>query len=154
MMDILPLVLATVLTAATPLLIAASKGDLEIVKLLISHGARVNLAARGYSEQRVARAALPERSLILQAEAARGDTPLLTAIRNDHRDVVDHLLANGANVNQPNRDTETPGLVAARLGDHAVHDQELGRHQHEGQRVQQAHGRHEAKLADERRGEG
>ncbi|MBI5449853.1 MAG: ankyrin repeat domain-containing protein [Gammaproteobacteria bacterium] len=98
------------------LLMAATRGYLTIAGMLIKEGAGVNRAGRGVSEQRLANAALPERSKVLQREAGRGDTPLLTAVRNGHSAVVDLLLTHGADVNLPNRQAETPGLLAARLG--------------------------------------
>ncbi|PHZ12613.1 ankyrin, partial [Rhizopus microsporus ATCC 52813] len=58
----------------TPLHEAALRGQIDVIKLLIKHGADVN--ARGGEEL---------------------DTPLHDATENNHCDVVELLLENGAN---------------------------------------------------------
>ena len=76
----------------TPLMEAASSGHLEIVKLLISHGADVN------------------------AQSSSGNTPLMYACASGHAEVVRALLEAEANVEDHNENGHTPLMEAASAG--------------------------------------
>jgi len=79
-------------TGDTPLAVAAWRGNLEIVKLLVEHGADVN------------------------AGKDRGKrTPLLEAAAEGHADVVEYLIAKGADVNAGGNGI-TPLLAASSWG--------------------------------------
>jgi serine/threonine-protein phosphatase 6 regulatory ankyrin repeat subunit B len=79
-------------TGDTPLSVAASRGNLEIVKLLVEHGAHVN------------------------AGKETGDrTPLLEAASQGNADVVKYLIAGGADVNARGKGL-TPLLAATGWG--------------------------------------
>ncbi|XP_068625670.1 ankyrin repeat domain-containing protein 17 isoform X3 [Battus philenor] len=77
----------------TPLMEAASAGHVDIVRLLIAHGADVN------------------------AVSGSGNTPLMYACAGGHEDCVRALLDNGANVEDHNENGHTPLMeVAASAG--------------------------------------
>ena len=71
-------------TRDTPLLAACFAGATGIVKLLLAHGARPNVADE------------------------EGNTPLHAAVQADHEDIVPLLLAHGANTNVREKYGETP----------------------------------------------
>ena len=71
---------------------ASSSGHLEIVKLLLSHGADVN------------------------AQSSSGNTPLMYACASGHAEVVRSLLEAGANVEDHNENGHTPLMEAASAG--------------------------------------
>lgn len=76
----------------TPLMEAASAGHLDIVRLLIAHGADVN------------------------AQSTSGNTPLMYACAGGHEDAVETLLEAGANVEDHNENGHTPLMEAASAG--------------------------------------
>ncbi|XP_050294137.1 ankyrin repeat and KH domain-containing protein 1-like isoform X2 [Anthonomus grandis grandis] len=82
----------------TPLMEAASAGHLDIVRLLVHHGADVN------------------------AQSTSGNTPLMYACAGGHtevsilEEVVKFLLENGANVEDHNENGHTPLMEAASAG--------------------------------------
>ncbi|KAF7285836.1 ankyrin repeat and KH domain-containing protein 1-like isoform X5 [Rhynchophorus ferrugineus] len=76
----------------TPLMEAASAGHLDIVRLLVHHGADVN------------------------AQSTSGNTPLMYACAGGHTEVVKFLLENGANVEDHNENGHTPLMEAASAG--------------------------------------
>ncbi|XP_059621039.1 ankyrin repeat and KH domain-containing protein mask isoform X3 [Phlebotomus argentipes] len=76
----------------TPLMEAASAGHVDIIKLLISHGADVN------------------------AQSSTGNTPLMYACAGGHVAAVQELLAHGANVEDHNENGHTPLMEAASAG--------------------------------------
>ncbi|XP_017781821.1 PREDICTED: ankyrin repeat domain-containing protein 17-like isoform X2 [Nicrophorus vespilloides] len=76
----------------TPLMEAASAGHLDIVKLLVAHGADVN------------------------AQSTSGNTPLMYGCAGGHQDVVRFLLGNGASVEDHNENGHTPLMEAASAG--------------------------------------
>ncbi|XP_066594349.1 ankyrin repeat and KH domain-containing protein 1 isoform X2 [Prorops nasuta] len=76
----------------TPLMEAASAGHVDIVSLLIAHGADVN------------------------AQSTSGNTPLMYACAGGHENVVRVLLKAGANVEDHNENGHTPLMEAASAG--------------------------------------
>ncbi|XP_067003505.2 ankyrin repeat domain-containing protein 17 isoform X3 [Anabrus simplex] len=76
----------------TPLMEAASAGHVDIVRLLIAHGADVN------------------------AQSSSGNTPLMYACAGGHEEVVHTLLESGANVEDHNENGHTPLMEAASAG--------------------------------------
>ncbi|XP_024080647.1 ankyrin repeat domain-containing protein 17-like isoform X3 [Cimex lectularius] len=76
----------------TPLMEAASSGYVDIVRLLIHHGADVN------------------------AQSSSGNTPLMYACAGGHLDAVRVLLDAGANVEDHNENGHTPLMEAASAG--------------------------------------
>lgn len=76
----------------TPLMEAASAGHVEIIELLIRHGADVN------------------------AQSSTGNTPLMYACAGGHVEAVKVLLAHGANVEDHNENGHTPLMESASAG--------------------------------------
>ncbi|KAL3278379.1 hypothetical protein HHI36_013707 [Cryptolaemus montrouzieri] len=76
----------------TPLMEAASAGHLDIVRLLVAHGADVN------------------------AQSTTGNTPLMYGCAGGHTEVVQFLLQHGANVEDHNENGHTPLMEAASAG--------------------------------------
>ncbi|XP_031786072.1 ankyrin repeat and KH domain-containing protein mask isoform X3 [Nasonia vitripennis] len=76
----------------TPLMEAASAGHVDIVSLLIAHGADVN------------------------AQSTSGNTPLMYGCAGGHEEVVKVLLEAGANVEDHNENGHTPLMEAASAG--------------------------------------
>ncbi|TSE21328.1 ankyrin repeat domain-containing protein [Tepidimonas aquatica] len=112
------------------LMIAALRGHLDIVQQLLARGAQVNrpgwaplhYAASGKTDQ-----ALPITRLLLEhhayidAESPNGSTPLMMAALYGTSDVVDLLLAEGADVTLRNQQGLTALDFAQRSGrDHVV----------------------------------
>jgi ankyrin repeat protein len=76
----------------TSLILAASKGHIDVVKLLLNYGAGINIARND------------------------GATPLILAAQEGHIDVVKLLLDKGAEVDKAMNDGTTPLIVAAENG--------------------------------------
>lgn len=76
----------------TPLMEAASAGHIDIIDLLIRHGADVN------------------------AQSSTGNTPLMYACAGGHVSAVKTLLVHGANVEDHNENGHTPLMEAASAG--------------------------------------
>jgi len=104
------------LTGVTPLLSAAYYGNPEIVKRVVEAGAEVNDIPWGLRDSRIDTSNVPVADRELARRATHGDTPLIAAIRFDHADAAAVLLNHGARPELPNRDNDTPGLLAARNG--------------------------------------
>jgi ankyrin repeat protein len=101
----------------SPLLLAARSGHLDLVRLLLKHGAEVN--AKSKSEQTPLHGAcwnghasvaklLCDHGANSNAKNRFGQTPLHWAAHYGHADVVRVLLAEGALVKARNEDGETP----------------------------------------------
>ena len=111
------------LTGITPLLTAAYYGNKKIVSLLLKKGADVDNVPWGLRERRINASSVPVSDRELMRIAARGDTALITAIRQEHTALAVQLLDQGhANALQPNRRAQSPGLFAARKGNATVMD--------------------------------
>jgi ankyrin repeat protein len=80
------------ITGDTPLHVAAVHGDVEIVRLLLQAGAKVDV------------------------QGEHGYTPLHEAIAQKHKGVAEVLLQAGASVDLPNSDGVTPRKMMQRSG--------------------------------------
>jgi ankyrin repeat protein len=92
----------------TPLIVAARKGDLETVRLLVARGADVNVAARGDGNPLIMAAMaghlpvvryLVEQGAQVEAMVEGDENPLINAAGHGHLEVVRFLVERGANVN-------------------------------------------------------
>jgi ankyrin repeat protein len=120
----------------TPLMRAAAHGDMEIMDLLLAHGASVQavyklddftpllFAARFGRFGAVKR--LLEAGADVNRAASSGRTPLFLAAEGGHADVVRYLLERGVKVDQALKTGETPLLAACNNGDAAVAAMLLG----------------------------
>lgn len=118
----------------TPLIMAASRGDIEVMKLLLEYGAEADLpqadlqtpvsvlaGARGSQERLVeglqllvdAGADVNVRAVPHHLQRSRGGTPLHYAVRSRNTGVIEALVAAGANIDAKDVD----GLTAL---DHAM----------------------------------
>ncbi|MEY4641702.1 MAG: hypothetical protein RLZZ227_1696 [Pseudomonadota bacterium] len=118
----------------TPLIVAASNGDLDAIKLLLEHGAKADLmqadlqtpvsalaGARGPAEQLtaaldvlIAAGANPNVVAVHHhLQRTRGGAPLHYAVRANNEKMVEALVAHGADINIVDKD----GLTAL---DHAM----------------------------------
>jgi len=94
-----------------PLLIAATSGNVEVVKQLLAAGSDPNRADRKRADWN---RALGSESLLFRGEAAEGRTPLHAAVFTGHVAVVELLLAAGAEPNPASHgETPTPLAIAA-----------------------------------------
>ncbi len=109
------------LTGITPLLMATYYDREQMVSLLLKKGADVDNVPWGLRERRIDASDTPVNERELMRIAARGDTALITAIRQGHSTLALLLLGQGhASALQPNRRAQSPALFAARKGDARV----------------------------------
>lgn len=110
----------------TPLALAASKGFVRCVKLLIRHGAdpsarcaegitALHLAASGGGNVEICKMLL-DRNAPVRALTEKKQTPLCLAARKGHGKVVQLLLARGANPNNEDVEKYTPLHITAMEG--------------------------------------
>jgi bla regulator protein blaR1 len=92
----------------TPLVIAARRGDLALMQLLLEAGADPNKFSRGDGNPLIAAAGrghveiaklLIERGADVNAFDTADESPLINAARNRHLPMVEYLIAQGADVN-------------------------------------------------------
>ncbi len=107
-------------TGGTPLHLAASIGNADLVKLLLEHGAQVDEAIRDldtisydsiyatplqlaseYGQKKVVQLLLTAGANV-NTKSKDNTTPLYRAVKNSHSDVVQLLIQAGATVNSPN----------------------------------------------------
>jgi cell wall-associated NlpC family hydrolase len=112
----------------TPLIIAAANGDLDIVKLLVSKDAVLNVFEYEYKYYyNAVHAAAAEGHLDvlrfladaggnLTAQDKDGWTPLILASQNGHLDVVKYLVGKGCYIDASAHNGETAISLAARNG--------------------------------------
>ena len=111
----------------TPLTLACSKGDLDLVKDLVKHGASaaprgrrldspLSRAAR-FKKLDVVQYLLEQKLCDVNAENARGDTALLEAAKAGSREVAALLMKENAAVYHANKNGMTALLEAAEAGE-------------------------------------
>lgn len=104
----------------TVLSYAAEGGNIDVVKLLIDHGADVNAPGElGITPLHRAKNAEIAQLLIDHGANVHGDccdTPLLSAVWNDKNDIVKILIDHGADVNAKDIDGHTPLDIAIERG--------------------------------------
>jgi len=114
----------------TALSLAVLSGHYEMTKLLIERGANLNMAnmrsesplhqaaAMGYGV--LVRLLVEEGGAYVDAEDECGDTPLHFAVREDKVEIVEYLLAVGADPDHENQDEESATELAEMVGSPAI----------------------------------
>lgn len=110
----------------SPLIAAASRGDLEMVTALVQGGALVNqkdekgftalLRAIQRNNDAVADLLVAQPGVDLNAQGSTGVTALMSYIAKRREDVVTNLLSRGADVNLKDADGDTALHLASRAG--------------------------------------
>lgn len=110
----------------SPLIAAASRGDLEMVKALVQGGALVNqrdekgftalLRALQDQDEEVADVLLAQPGIDLNAQGSTGVTALMSYVALRREDVVKNLLSRGADVNLKDADDDTALHLASQGG--------------------------------------
>lgn len=109
----------------TPLHVSAKKGSLVVIKLLLEHGADIEALDKAdhspLATALLARNTLVADYLVKQGAKIAPDSLLQLCVREGQadRDVIDFLVKQGANLNAPDADGNTP-LLRAILGGHRV----------------------------------
>ncbi len=109
----------------TPLLAAAYEGQLDMIKVLTKHNAKLDMLPVGLRDWAFSASRAPLRDHDLIQSASRGDTALLVSIRRGFPDLAAFLLSNGADPRLSNRKGELPIFVAAAYGQTKVVEQLL-----------------------------
>ncbi len=110
----------------SPLIAAASRGDLEMVKALVQGGALVNqrdekdftalLRALQKKDEAVAEVLLAQPGINLNAQGSTGVTALMSYVNLRREEVVEKLLSGGADVNLQDADGDTALHYASQTG--------------------------------------
>lgn len=120
----------------SPLMLAVGKNNLDLVKLLVEHGANPNIKyidevgdTEGYTPFLLAIQnnnfdmvkLLVEHGANVNSEADCGDTPLSLAVERNNFEMVKYLVEHGANVNRKDKEcadlgdgSDTPLLLAVK----------------------------------------
>lgn len=108
-------------SAATPMNIAIGNKETGMVKLLLANGADINIydAAKIGVGDKIA-SLLNTRPDLVSSRDSDGMTPLFYAVINQHKDVVELLLAHNADVNAKDTGNEEPLQYAAENGDKEI----------------------------------
>ncbi len=109
-----------------PLVAAAGRGNLEMVRILLDHGAKADLREPQTGNTAFIQAAaagdlnimqlLLARGAVIDARNAAGNTALMEAAANNHRPAVEFLLGKGKDVNAANTEGWPPLFFAVRYG--------------------------------------
>jgi len=99
----------------TPLMVAAGKGHRDIVELLITNGAEIN-AKDSLNDDEIAERIAAMVGAILPEGGAVEKTALHLAAVGGHKEVVELLIANGADVNVMDAAGQTPLYYAVSRG--------------------------------------
>lgn len=100
----------------TPLLAAAYDGQLDMIKLLVEHKAKIDEVPVGLRDWAFSASRAPIRDHDLIQSASRGDSALLVSIRRGFPALAAFLLSKGADPRLANRKGEVPIFVAAGYG--------------------------------------
>lgn len=106
----------------TPLSLAVSIGNIDMINLLLENGAEINLSQKdnlSYTPlinaiRNIKGKNLEVIKLLIEAGAdlekgdSRGGTPLLHSCIGAHKEVLEYLISKGANVNSVDNDGQTP----------------------------------------------
>ncbi len=109
----------------TPLMIAAAENHIDIVNLMLEYGANVNIEnvwgrtalhfASRYGFTDIVKILVANGAIINTNNDHSGLSPLFAAIENNHKDTVQVLLENGADIKSRNREKLTPLEYAEKL---------------------------------------
>ena len=109
----------------TALMEASMDGHVEVAKLLLDHGAEVNMPADSFESPLTLAACgghvelamlLIERGANLEEVNDEGYTPLMEASREGHEEMVALLLSQGADINAQTEETQETALTLACCG--------------------------------------
>ena len=104
---------------------ASMDGHVEVAKLLLDHGAEVNMPADSFESPLTLAACgghvelamlLIERGANLEEVNDEGYTPLMEASREGHEEMVALLLSQGADINAQTEETQETALTLACCG--------------------------------------
>lgn len=105
--------------STTPLLMAAEKNLVDVVRVLLRAGANTEVSGQ-YGELPLTLAAKKNHVVVvralLEAGASHGVVPLAASAEEGHLDIVNMLLAAGANPNKDSADCRYPLYLACKLG--------------------------------------
>ena len=121
----------TIPNGATPLILAARVGYLEVVRLLVEAGADTSNATADFGKTAATHSAaqsghvevarlLIENRMDIDKGTTCGETPLYLAAQNGHVDVVGLLLAARADCTARTHDGATPFLIATQCGHNEI----------------------------------
>lgn len=119
------LVSASLENGMTPLLLAAPRGEMELIKLLVDSGADVKAAYPNgftvldtavYLGNKEAVKLLITKGADVNTKSKSGTTPLLFSITRGHKEILDILIKNGASLDVTDKTGSSPLLLAVLAG--------------------------------------